>query len=314
MQRLTGLVALAVLSTIATPAVAERKASTPATPARTKVDVAALARGIAALPGAQTIANGGNRRHDGGAGSGHSMAHACVAGPEAPLDAIGRRHFEEWEPVITDDGTGGTVVTQRSVRTWLEVRVPCGAGSYLALRCIFGDCPANNPIDLPPPPGIEVARLAAEYAPYEIPGPILSPPLTQLGAIVLVGLPFFWAIDPSQWHDIHATGRACVGTACTTATITAHPTELYFTPGDKTGDVHTCHRPGDVVRTAEAADAAGSDCAYIFQSRGPFEGAVGIHYEIRFTADDGSAGALAGREIEVAVDLPVTEVQPVIVG
>ena len=242
------------------------------------------------------------------------MSHVCVASEASGLPPIGRRHFEEWEDTVSDDGNGGTVITRRNVRTWQEVTVPCGAATYTVLRCIYGDCPVDNPTDGPPPAGIEVARLAAEYAPYEVPVPVLSPPLTQPGASVIVGLPFFWAVDPAQWHDIHATGRACVGAACTEATITARPTELYLTPGDEPGDVRTCHRPGAVVRSAAVADAQSDDCSYIFQTRGDFTGAVGIHYEIDYVATDGSAGALPGRDVEIAVALPVTEVQALITG
>ena len=281
---------------------------------RIKVTTAALRAGLAAWPEATDIPPDGSPRHDGSKGGGHAMKHACVASTQSTLVPIGRRHFEEWENVITDDGKGGTIVTQRNVRTWLEVSVPCGAGNYTALRCVYGDCPRVDPTVDIPPPGIDVARLAAQYAPYEIPVPILSPSLTQPGASIIVGLPFFWAIDPGQWRDIHATGRGCNGIACTEATITGRPTELYFTPGDSVGDIRTCHRPGTVVRSADVADAQGDDCTYIFQNRGRFTGAVGIHYEVSFTASDGTGGAIGGQDIEVDVELPVTEVQAVITG
>lgn len=276
--------------------------------------VAALRGGVAAWPEANPIGTSGTARRDGGQGAGHSLRHACVASAASPLPSIGRRHFEEWEDVTSIDADGNTVVTQRNVRTWLEVSVPCGAGNYTVLRCVFGDCPTVDPTEDTPPTGIDIARLVAEYAPYEIPEPILSPPLTQPGARIIVGLPFFWAIDPSQWHDVSATGRGCNGIACTEATITARPTELYFTPGDESGDVRTCHRPGTVVRSAEVADQQGDDCAYIFQNRGDFTGAVGIRYEISFVASDGSGGPLGGQEVEVPIALPVSEVQAVITG
>ena len=296
------------------PAAAVRGTDANPPSARIKVTTAALRAGLAAWPEATDIPPDGSQRHDGSKGGGHAMKHACIASTESTLAPIGRRHFEEWEDVITDDGKGGTIVTQRNVRTWLEVSVPCGAGNYTALRCVYGDCPQVDPTVDIPPPGIDVARLAAQYAPYEIPVPILSPSLTQPGASIIVGLPFFWAIDPGQWRDIHATGRGCNGIACTEATITGRPTELYFTPGDSVGDIRTCHRPGTVVRSADVADAQGDDCTYIFQNRGRFTGAVGIHYEVSFTASDGTGGAIGGQDIEVDVELPVTEVQAVITG
>ena len=306
---------LLVCAVVPAPARAERLTPTPTrSPPRIQVTTAALAKGLIAWPDAVPVSAVGERRRDGGQGSGHAMSHVCVASEASGLPPIGRRHFEEWEDTVSDDGNGGTVITRRNVRTWQEVTVPCGAATYTVLRCIYGDCPVDNPTDGPPPAGIEVARLAAEYAPYEVPVPVLSPPLTQPGASVIVGLPFFWAVDPAQWHDIHATGRACVGAACTEATITARPTELYLTPGDEPGDVRTCHRPGAVVRSAAVADAQSDDCSYIFQTRGDFTGAVGIHYEIDYVATDGSAGALPGRDVEIAVALPVTEVQALITG
>lgn len=106
------------------------------------------------------------------------MSPACVASKASGLPPIGRRHVEWWEGIVSADGNGGTLVTRNNIRSWQEVAVPRAIVTYTLLPCMYGDCPVDNPTDGLPPPGIEVARLAAEYAPYEVPGPILSPPLT----------------------------------------------------------------------------------------------------------------------------------------
>lgn len=245
-----------------------------------------------------------------GGSSGRRLHATCVSRrlPPPPTSL----HWDEFdtEDYIAPDGTPATRQVYR--RTKERISLACGDNTYEATRCTNGDCPEPAPV---PPSGADVAAQLIDELPLAQPVPILSPALDRPDASIIVGLPFFWAVDPAQWEPITLGGIGCVQTACVSAEATAVPTYVYLEPGDEPGRIDTCQRPGTVVRSAEEADAAGDDCAYVFQNRGNFNGAVGIHYEITWTSTDpNNPGGTDAQDIERRVALPVTEVQAVITG
>lgn len=259
------------------------------------------------VEGHALVTRGATTRVDGSRGADNNADAVCVTLFSAPPAIL--RHWDVTEDVTAADGT----TTTKIIRTMDQVNVECGGRFYQAVRCVAGDCPTGTPPPIPPS-AESVALSLIAHAPFEIPQPVLSPALDRADKSLIAGMPFFYAIPAAQWHDIPLSGTACVETACTSASIVARPTVLYFEPGDQPGDLRTCHRYGTVVRTGAQATAAGDDCAYRFQRRGTFEGAIGIHYEISWTASDGSSSGNVTQDSEQRVTIPVTEVQAVITG
>ena len=242
--------------------------------------------------------------------SGQRVHATCVARrvPPPPTSL----HWDEFDTVEVINPDGTVTPTQLYRRTKEQITLGCGGSTYQATVCINGDCPEPPP---PPPSGRDIALTLIRQLPLADPLPILSPSLDRPGASVIVGLPFYWAVDPQQWETIGLGGIGCSGTVCVSAEVTAVPSVLYFEPGDQPGRIETCTRPGTVVRTAREADVAGDDCSYVFQNRGRFDGAVGIRYEITWTSTDpNNPGGADAQDSERRIDLPVSEVQPVIVG
>ena len=258
------------------------------------------------IEGHALVARGATTRVDGSRGTDNNADAVCVTMFSVPAVIL-----QHWD--VTEDSTDANAVTTfKILRTMEQVNVACGGRYYQAARCVAGDCPAGTPPPIPPS-GESVALSLIAHAPFVIPEPVLSPALDRPDKSLIAGMPFFYAIPAEQWHDIPLAGTACVETACTSASMVARPTVLYFEPGDQPGDLRTCHRFGTVVRTGAQAAAAPDDCAYRYQRRGSFEGAIGIHYEISWTASDGTNN-VAQQDSERRITIPVTEVQAVITG
>lgn len=243
----------------------------------------------------------------------------CYTPRSTTPPAASLTHREEWGEVEVIDIDGTTRIETRYLRTWQEFRLPCNGGTYQVVRCVLGDCPETPPVDPPPPDPLDVAHEAIERADWELPRPVFSPDHRGDDDLILVGLPFFWAVDPDQWHDITGIATACNGISCTTATITATPTILRFDPGTGDAPIDTCQRPGTIVRTADMADAEPDDCQLIFQDRGRYQASITIHYEVAYQSTDTngatSSGVVAeGHDSTTTASLLVKEAQAVITG
>jgi hypothetical protein len=102
----------------------------------------------------------------------------------------------------------------------------------------------------------------------------------------LVGVRTWLWIDPAQWQPQSATA-AVPGLS---ATVTAQPTTVQWDMGD--GTTLTCDGPGVAYDPGRPDGDQHSDCSHVFEHDGTHDVRATIEWQVRWTASDGSSGAL----------------------
>ena len=146
------------------------------------------------------------------------------------------------------------------------VRYTCNGGTLQGYQGCYGACVTTPPGAPPPvekPDVLAMVRGALEQVPE--PEPNTSPPLLTDDEYGVVGIPFFFGVDPPQWQTVSVTTAG----AGKFLTINATPVALAFNPGDGS-PTPTCNNGGRAVRTrAQAADAKKLGCFHLYQVASP---------------------------------------------
>jgi hypothetical protein len=160
---------------------------------------------------------------------------------------------------------------------------------------------------------VDLATLAFDEVKRRLPAPTpgFAPPSTD--AVVQVGT-WFWTA-PGTWSPVSATAYV----PGLSATVTATPTRLRFSPGDGsfgTGDV-VCNGPGQAWTTADGDDAV-SPCQYTYRhssalaSSGRWAASLAIDWAVRFTSSAGASRSLGSLTTTRQVPMRVGEIQAIV--
>jgi hypothetical protein len=160
--------------------------------------------------------------------------------------------------------------------------------------------PGTNTVD-----GATLARQAYRELPLLYPQPFTAPPAN---VSQLVGVRTWFWIDAAQWQPRSATA-AVPGLS---ATVTAQPTEVRWDMGD--GTTVTCDGPGTPYDTNRPDEVQHSDCSHVFQHDGTHDVRATIVWRVRWTATDGSSGALPDVSRATQFPLQAEQRQAVING
>jgi hypothetical protein len=142
----------------------------------------------------------------------------------------------------------------------------------------------------------------------EIPAlqPHTAPPLGRDG---LVGLPEWFWVAASAWHQLSVTVRA----GPVWATAMAMPELLTFQPGGGLSAV-SCAGPGEPYDQALSAAGQHTRCSYTYEQPSAsqpghvYQAAVGVNWRIWWTGSGGTGGLLnPALSIPVAIALPVAQ-------
>jgi len=139
-----------------------------------------------------------------------------------------------------------------------------------------------------------LARQAYRELPLLYPQPYTAPPANVAH---LVGVRTWMWIDASQWQPRSATASI----PGLSATATAEPVEVRWDMGD--GTVVACDGPGTPYDPAVPDNEQHSYCSHVFEHDGPKQVRATIVWRVRWTATNGSSGALP--DIERATQFPV---------
>jgi hypothetical protein len=150
-----------------------------------------------------------------------------------------------------------------------------------------------------------LARQAYRELPLLYPQPFTAPPAN---VSQLVGVRTWFWIDPTQWQPRSATA-AVPGLS---ATVTAEPTLVRWNTGD--GTTITCNGPGTPYDSNRPDDQQHSDCSHVFQHDGQHDIRATIVWRVRWTASDGTGGALPDVERATQFPLQAEQRQAVING
>lgn len=164
----------------------------------------------------------------------------------------------------------------------------------------------------PPPAAIDLAQLAKASFQLPVPTGHRSPGEVQL----IDGWPFSWVnlwtyywTDAATWQPLSATAEA----GGVSATVTATPTSLTFSPGDG-GEAVTCAGPGRPWVEADGNEPpAGGACGYQYTraSSGPITSTATITWQVSWSGSDGTGGQLAGMSTSTSGQLRILQVQTV---
>ena len=160
--------------------------------------------------------------------------------------------------------------------------------------------PGTNVVD-----AATLARQAYRELPLLYPQPHTAPP-TNVSQLVGVRT-WFW-IEPGQWQP-RAASAAVPGLS---ATVTATPTATRWDTGD--GTTITCDGPGIPYDPGRPDSVQHSDCSHVFQHDGEHDVRVTIVWHVRWSATDGSGGALPDVERATQFPLQAEQRQAVING
>jgi hypothetical protein len=159
----------------------------------------------------------------------------------------------------------------------------------------------------------ELAQAGLDTVREKLPKPraVFSPSLETSTAVV--NLPQWFAVPTAQWTPV--TGSASV--LGLTATVTAEPTTLTWSPGDGHRPV-TCSGPGPRWRSGMREPAKPPACSYTYRDassvapdRTAWRGRLSIHWRVTWAATDGAGGDLEGLTTSEAYDVRVREIQAV---
>jgi len=162
--------------------------------------------------------------------------------------------------------------------------------------------------------GRDVATLALDLVKRRLPAPVARFAPAPDRNVTQVGT-WFWT-EPQSWRPVSATASV----PGLSATVTATPTRLRFSPGDGTygtGDV-SCTGPGTPFK-AEYGDDMASACMYTYHhssslsATGTWAAALSIDWTVTFSATDGSRGNLGQLTTTTRRSIRVEEIEAVLV-
>jgi hypothetical protein len=195
-------------------------------------------------------------------------------------------------------GVGGAAIDPVEGRPYFIVcRNVAGAVVYQQLITYQ---PATNVVD-----AATLARQAYRELPLLYPQPFTAPPANMNQ---LVGVRTWFWIDPAQWQPRSASA-AVPGLS---ATVTATPITVLWDTGD--GAVITCDGPGIPYDPGRPDNVQHSDCSHVFEHDGEHDVRTTIVWRVRWTATDGSGGALPDVERATQFPLQAEQRQAVING
>ena len=167
--------------------------------------------------------------------------------------------------------------------------------------------------------GRDVARLALNLVRERLPAPTMTTTADVDGDPndwTFVQFPTWFWTDPGSWGPVSAQASI----PGVTATVTATPRVLRFTPGDGSDTVE-CEGPGQVFDTASPAmidDANGCTQVYRHSSSttrsGSFAASISIVWDVSFTASDGSTGTFDPLTRTTTRTMQVAELQSLVVA
>jgi hypothetical protein len=168
----------------------------------------------------------------------------------------------------------------------------------------------------PPPPDID-AMIASVLDQLPDPIPLTSPPLTKPEQTGVVGIPFYYAVPPSQWATIAPTATSNGATL----TLIATPYELQFDPADGTA-LKPCRTPGRQIKSPEDAKRyTTSLCSHVYQSSPQLDDAYAASLAIRWklaietsglNPQDIDARIPATTLTQTDIAVPIVEIQPIL--
>jgi hypothetical protein len=175
------------------------------------------------------------------------------------------------------------------------------------------NCPPPLLPKIPPPDPAPLVKRAMDQIPKPI--PVLSPPVDEYpDGIVLVGMPFYYAVPEDQWRTFVSMAVDESGTYH--VRMDATPQTLTLTTHEGT---FSCNERGVTVRTALEDDAnRNNPCRHIFTNTDPNHSnspySLSIGWRIVTTTDlpNYVPPAPYTYNTDFAGTLPITEVQPVI--
>jgi hypothetical protein len=145
------------------------------------------------------------------------------------------------------------------------------------------------------------------------PTPTTAPPLTE--GIVKVGM-WFW-VDPAQYVAQTVTASIPTATGTLTATTSATPVRMVYSPGEPDGEPVTCPGPGQQWVHDDGDDAT-SPCMYTYQHsseidpNGQFTATLQIVWHITWTSNAGINGDLGEYTTSTTFPITIHEIQAVI--
>lgn len=156
--------------------------------------------------------------------------------------------------------------------------------------------PGAGPI-APAVTGRQVAEIAVAQLPIALPQPHLNPPTQQI-----IHIPtWLWTADQGQ-------PTASASLAGVTATVTATLDKVVWDTGD--GDTVTCTTAGTPYDAARPAATQRTTCSHTPNKlAGPVTVTATVHWDISYTATDGTNGALAPQTRTTSIDSTITELR-----
>ncbi len=183
---------------------------------------------------------GGSGGGSGGGGQSVPVAEVC-AGYESKLSA------PKQGPQVGPDG---------GYYVWQEWR--CPPGDWQSRSVCIANCPPGvAAIPAPPPPTDEQIR--ARLIEFVVkPLGRFAPPVEQPTVKAIVGMRFYYSVDPSTYETIAPPTQTFPGGWQVTATLT--PGKIGFAAGDKASD---CKGPGTSGRTKPGRKQADYEGCYV---------------------------------------------------
>ncbi|MCU1392353.1 MAG: hypothetical protein JWM34_781 [Ilumatobacteraceae bacterium] len=162
-----------------------------------------------------------------------------------------------------------------------------------------------------------LGTITAQMVQQWLPAPtIRSAPKTSEG-VVNVGM-WLWT-DSAQFAPVSVTAWVPTPTGIASATTTATPLRLAYSPGEPGGQLLVCHGAGEVWQTGTDDDAE-SSCTYAYRhssevsQSGTFGATMTIVWGISWRSNGGASKHLPDFETSSHADVTIREIQAVLVG
>jgi hypothetical protein len=160
---------------------------------------------------------------------------------------------------------------------WKRWRCPPGGWSTISV-CVSGPCP-DGPAEIPPEPTSEVIhKRLLDYALKPIGR--YAPPVENPGVKAIVGMRFYFSVDPSTYKTLTPEPLTFPGGWSITATLT--PGTIDFAASNTTA---SCDGPGASGRTKAGRDTNDTNgCYVVFQNApksGQLDATITTHWHIK---------------------------------